>query len=89
MYRGDLVEFGPTAKVLGDPDHSYTRSLISAVPRSDVKLKTFFHWSVISKKRQRWSRLILRNHWLGQSQDQRDYTGALLEVEKRQFAFCD
>ncbi|MCV5663659.1 methionine ABC transporter ATP-binding protein, partial [Escherichia coli] len=34
MYRGDLVEFGPTAKVLGDPDHSYTRSLISAVPRS-------------------------------------------------------
>jgi peptide/nickel transport system ATP-binding protein len=41
MYRGDLVEFGATKKVLGDPDHSCTRSLISAVLRSDVKLDRF------------------------------------------------
>ena len=41
MYRGDLVEFGETAKLLGDPDHEYPRSLISAVPRSDRKLDRF------------------------------------------------
>ncbi len=32
LYHGKLVEQGPTAKILGDPDHPYTRSLISAVP---------------------------------------------------------
>src|SRR5690606_31798731 len=41
LYRGKLVEQGPTAKILGDPDHPYTRSLISAVPRPDVKLRRF------------------------------------------------
>jgi len=41
MYRGDLVEFGTTEQVLGRPNHPYTRSLISAVPRSDVKLVRF------------------------------------------------
>ena len=32
MYRGQIVEQGPTAKVLGDPQHEYTRALLSAVP---------------------------------------------------------
>jgi len=41
MYRGDLVEFGNTAKVLGDLDLSYTRSLISAVPQPESKLDGF------------------------------------------------
>ncbi|MCL4120253.1 UNVERIFIED_CONTAM: hypothetical protein GTU68_047572 [Idotea baltica] len=41
MYRGDLVEFGPTKQVLGTPEHPYTHSLISAVPRSDRKLDRF------------------------------------------------
>ena len=40
-YRDDLVEFGETKKVLDDQDHSYTRSLISAVLRSDAKLEHF------------------------------------------------
>ncbi|MEP4189682.1 MAG: ABC transporter ATP-binding protein, partial [Sneathiella sp.] len=39
MYRGNLVEEGTTEKILGDPDHPYTKSLISAVPRPDVRLK--------------------------------------------------
>jgi peptide/nickel transport system ATP-binding protein len=41
MYRGRVVETGPTAKVLGDPDHPYTQALISAVPRPDRKLDRF------------------------------------------------
>jgi len=33
MQRGAVVEYGETAKVLGDPQHTYTRQLIDAVPR--------------------------------------------------------
>ncbi len=32
MYRGDLVEQGPVEKVLGDPQHEYTKRLMSDVP---------------------------------------------------------
>ncbi|MBT2324173.1 ABC transporter ATP-binding protein [Variovorax paradoxus] len=33
MQRGEVVEYGETHKVLGDPKHPYTRKLIEAVPR--------------------------------------------------------
>ena len=33
MYRGELVEHGPTADVLSAPEHEYTRALLAAVPR--------------------------------------------------------
>ena len=35
MYLGALVEWGPTAAVVGDPKHPYTQALISAVPSPD------------------------------------------------------
>jgi ABC-type oligopeptide transport system ATPase subunit len=34
MFRGVILESGPTAEVLGRPLHPYTRSLLSAVPRA-------------------------------------------------------
>lgn len=86
MYRGDLVEFGATAKVLGDPDHDYTRSLISAVPRSDIKLDRFPLVSYIEEAYE-MPKLDVKTHWLGQSEDQREYTGPLLNVENVSLRF--
>ncbi len=37
MYRGRVVERGPTAKVFAKPAHPYTRSLLDAVPLPDPK----------------------------------------------------
>ena len=33
MYRGAVVEQGPTAEILTNPRHDYTRGLLAAVPR--------------------------------------------------------
>ncbi len=33
MFRGSIVEEGPTASVLGDPQHAYTRALIGCIPQ--------------------------------------------------------
>jgi oligopeptide/dipeptide ABC transporter ATP-binding protein len=35
MYLGRIVELGPTAQVLADPEHPYTRALLSVVPVPD------------------------------------------------------
>ncbi|WP_407331751.1 dipeptide ABC transporter ATP-binding protein [Enterovibrio sp. 27052020O] len=86
MYRGDLVEFGETAKVLNTPEHPYTRSLISAVPRSDIKLDRFPLVSYIEEAVD-MKPLDVKTHWLGQSQDERAYTGPLLSVENVNLRF--
>jgi ABC-type dipeptide/oligopeptide/nickel transport system ATPase component len=38
LFRGCLVEFGPTEAVLRRPRHPYTRALIDCVPRLGLKL---------------------------------------------------
>ncbi|MBV1843427.1 MULTISPECIES: ABC transporter ATP-binding protein [Photobacterium] len=86
MYRGDLVEIGPTEQVLGNPTHPYTQSLISAVPRSDIKLNRFPLVNYIEEAEE-LTQLDVKNHWLGQSQDQRKYTGALLQVKNVNLRF--
>ena len=37
MFRGKVVESGPAEKVLGSPQHAYTKALIDCVPRLGVK----------------------------------------------------
>jgi ABC-type dipeptide/oligopeptide/nickel transport system ATPase component len=39
MYAGRIVEQGPTDAVLHDPQHAYTRLLLSAVPNPDGGLQ--------------------------------------------------
>lgn len=38
MFRGQVVEQGPTADVVGDPQHGYTRLLRAAVPDPALRL---------------------------------------------------
>jgi peptide/nickel transport system ATP-binding protein len=35
LYRGELVEVGPAAAVLGEPRHPYTRALLAAMPEAE------------------------------------------------------
>ena len=35
MHRGKIVEIGETERVCGSPEHPYTKSLLSAIPRVD------------------------------------------------------
>ncbi|MGO8477629.1 ABC transporter ATP-binding protein, partial [Rhizobium ruizarguesonis] len=37
MYNGQLVEIGDAEKVCRTPEHAYTQSLISAIPRPDPR----------------------------------------------------
>ncbi len=39
MFRGDIVEEGPTEKVLKNPQHPYTQALIDCIPKLGKKQK--------------------------------------------------
>ncbi|MBO1114613.1 ABC transporter ATP-binding protein [Bordetella petrii] len=82
LYRGKLVEQGPTTKILGDPDHPYTRSLISAVPRPDVKLRRFPLVTYIEDVKTPAKPLDISTHWLGRRRDfGQDAGGPLVQTQ--------
>ena len=69
MYRGDVVEVGTTQKILGDPDHPYTRSLISAVPRPDKRMHRFPLVEYIEEAGVPHKPIDISTHWLGQARE--------------------
>ena len=64
MYRGRVVEMGPTVALFGSPKHAYTQALLSAIPVPDPTVKparlTFDEAAV---DRTAPLRLIGENHW--------------------------
>ncbi len=67
MYRSKLIEEGTTWKILNDPDHPYTQSLISAVPRMDVRLDRFPQIDYIEAAETPKKKLDVTTHWLGEA----------------------
>jgi ABC-type dipeptide/oligopeptide/nickel transport system ATPase component len=37
MFRGEIVETGPTSQILSHPQHPYTQALLDCVPRMGAK----------------------------------------------------
>ena len=37
LQQGEVVEYGPVAKIFGSPQHPYTQQLLSAIPLPDVE----------------------------------------------------
>jgi len=79
MYRGRLVELGKTAQVLGEPKHEYTKSLISAVPRSDRRIDRFPLVTYIEDVGD-MPDIDLDAHWLGQAKSYDKNDGPLLKL---------
>jgi len=79
MYRGRLVELGKTAQVLGQPKHDYTKSLISAVPRSDRRIDRFPLVTYIEDVGE-MPDIDLDDHWLGQAKSYEKNDGPLLKL---------
>ena len=87
MYKGALVETGLTEKILSRPDHPYTKSLISAVPRSDKKIDRFPAVTYIEGDKDRKKLIELKNHWLGQKRDFDIVPGPLIKLENTTMRF--
>ncbi len=86
MYRGEVVETGDVAQILGAPEHEYTKSLIAAVPRADRKLDRFSSVDYIEGGTTPFKRIDIQTHWLGQSLRERK-TGPAVEVENLNLSF--
>ncbi len=84
LYRGKLVEEGPTKALLSHPRHLYTKSLISAVPRSDIKLRRFPMVTYIEDVHEtsRKTDLDVAKRWLGQQRHYGEHSDKpLLQVQ--------
>ena len=66
MFRGSIVETGEVKKTLSTPEHHYTKSLLAAVPRSDLKMKRFTSVDYIEGSTRVKKRIAVAEHWLGE-----------------------
>jgi len=86
MYRGEIVEHGGVSQILGDPQHEYTKSLISAVPRSDKRLHRFKSIDYIDGNSKTFRRINIKKHWLGQTV-MPSRTTSVIEVKNLSLSF--
>ena len=77
MYNGSIVETGNVRQVLSSPKHDYTKSLIAAVPRADVKLKRFQSIDFIEGNTHNHKFINLDTHWLGKKLNQKNSNKAI------------
>ena len=87
MYQGKLVEYGETEQVLGAPQHAYTQSLISAVPRPDIKVERFPMVNYIEAAEAPQKHIDISTHWLGKTRDYQPVSGPLLKVRDLDMRF--
>ncbi|MBN9673039.1 dipeptide ABC transporter ATP-binding protein [Roseibium aggregatum] len=87
MYRGRLVEYGETGQVLGAPGHPYTKSLISAVPRPDIKVERFPAVNYIEEAGTPQNQLDIATHWLGKTQNYENVVGPLVRIDDLSMRF--
>jgi peptide/nickel transport system ATP-binding protein len=66
MYDGSVVETGKVRQILTAPKHQYTKSLIAAVPRGDIKFKRFKSVDYIEGGKQSYKSIDVEQHWLGE-----------------------
>ncbi len=86
MYKGELMEFGETKEVLSNPQHDYTKSLISAVPRADKKFDRFPLVTYIEDVNED-GKIDIKTHWLGESMERPEYEGPILSVKNMNLKF--
>ncbi|EFO32170.1 glutathione import ATP-binding protein GsiA [Roseibium sp. TrichSKD4] len=87
MYRGKLVEYGETDQVLGRPEHPYTQSLISAVPRPDIRVNRFPVVNYIEAAETPTKHIDISTHWLGKARDYAKPDGALVKIRDLSMRF--
>ena len=87
MYRGRVVETGTTAQIITAPVHDYTKSVISAVPRPDKRVRRFPLVTYIEDAGTRPEGLDLATHWLGKAQSFGEKTDQLVEVNDLHMRF--
>ena len=92
MFRGNIVETGDVAQILGNPQHEYTRSLIAAVPRPDKRLDRFASVDYIEGgESTSLNRIDIATHWLGkksQIQQRASSAGEIPAIEVRDLSLA-
>ncbi len=86
MYMGRLVEIGSAKQVLTEPVHDYTKSLISAVPRANIKVDRFPLVEYIETTEKGLKHIDVSTHWLGQGQRHAE-SDNLLEITDLNLSF--